>query len=316
MMTKEKAEFLSSDKRTKIKYFEWKDASKAPRGVLQIAHGMTEHIERYEEFIEYMVSQGFVVVGNNHLGHGDSVISKHELGYFSELEEHPMFLLVDDMHTLRQITEKKYAGIPYFMLGHSMGSYLLRAYLSMHSEGLSGAIIVGTGREEDSMMKLGMNICKFLAKLFGWHHRSKFVKKLSYGSAYKGFNVDGSNIKMSWLSHNEENIKEYFADPRCTFTFTLNGYYGLMDIVLYDDNMENIKRTKKDLPLFIISGEKDPVGNLGTGVKQVYDMYEEAKMTDITWKLYKDDRHEILNELDRQVVYKDIISWINVRTAL
>ncbi|MCR5273154.1 MAG: lysophospholipase [Lachnospiraceae bacterium] len=313
MVSKEKGEFLSSDKRTKIKYFIWKNEDVDHRGILQIAHGMTEHIGRYEEFAEFMADNGFVVVGNNHLGHADSVVSKKEWGYFSELEEHPMFLLLEDMHILRGIIQKDYANLPYFMLGHSMGSYILRAYLTKYSEGIAGGIIVGTGKEDDSTMKLGKNICSFLAKIFGWHHRSKLMQKLSYGAPYKGFNMDGTDIANSWLSHNEDSIKEYFADERCTFRFTLNGYYALMDIVIFDNNMENVKKTNKDTPLFIISGSKDPVGNLGVGVKQVYDMYEDAGMNDITWKLYEDFRHEILLEIGRESVYKDILAWVNVR---
>ncbi|MCR5468905.1 MAG: lysophospholipase [Lachnospiraceae bacterium] len=316
MVSREKGNFLSSDKRTKIVYYVWQDDEvETKRGILQMAHGMTEHIGRYDEFATYMAEQGFIVVGNDHLGHGASVVSKREWGYFSEIEEHPMFLLVQDMHTLRGIIEEKYKSdnLPYFMLGHSMGSYVLRAYLCMHSDGLAGAILVGTGKEEDSAMKLGMGICKALAKMLGWHHRGKLIKRLSAGPAYKGYNMDGSDIVNSWLSHNVEDIKNYFADERCTFTFTLNGYYALMDVVLYDNQKENIAKTNKDVPLFIISGEKDPVGNLGVGVKEVYDMYEDAGMKDITWKLYKDDRHEILHEPDRDVVFKDILSWINVR---
>jgi len=315
MVEKRNVEFMSSDKRTTIKGFVWEDKSVEPKAVLQIAHGMVEYIDRYEEFAMFMAENGFVVAGNDHLGHGASVINKKEWGYFSELEEHPMMLLVEDLNTLRGMISAEYPDLPYIMLGHSMGSYVLRGYLTKYSEGLSGAIIVGTGKEEDGMMKLGMGICKAMAKLFGWHYRSKFVQGLSYGKAYKGFNTDGTDLTKSWLSHNIPNMEKYYADERCTFIFTLNGYYGLMDMVSYDNQRENNDKVNKELPLFIISGANDPVGNLGAGVKAVYDDYEAIGMKDITWKLYEGDGHEILNELDREVVFKDILSWINIRLA-
>ena len=258
-MTKEKQfSFLSKDGKTKIHAVKWMPESGEYRAVLQITHGMVEYIERYKPFAEFLNDQGVLVVGHDHLGHGASVASEEELGYFAEPD--PSDTLVEDMHTLRTTIQTENPGVPYFMMGHSMGSYMLRKYLCIHPEGVAGA--------------------------------------------------------NSWLSKNVDNVKAYYADPRCTFLFTVNGYKGLMEAVLFDNQMENIKKVPKNLPLFFVSGADDPVGDLGEGVKKVYGMYKDAGVSDITYRLYEDDRHEILNETDRDQVMADIAAWLNVHVEL
>lgn len=312
-MTKEKQmRFLSKDGKTMIHAVRWCPESGQYKAVLQITHGMVEYIERYRPFAEYMNGQGFLVVGHDHLGHGSSITSKEEWGYFAE--ENPSDTVVEDMHQLRTMVQGENPGVPYFMLGHSMGSYMLRKYLCLHSEGVSGAVIMGTGCVPDGTTKMGLTLCSIIAKFRGWHYRSKLVQSLSYSRPYKKYDLYGKDYSNSWLSKNVENVKEYYAEPRCTFLFTVNGYRGLMEAVLYDNQMENIRKVPKELPLFFVSGADDPVGDLGKGVKKVYGMYKEAGMTDITYKLYENDRHEILNETDRERVFADIGAWLNVRT--
>lgn len=219
------------------------------------------------------------------------------------------------MHTLREITRKEHPGVPYFMLGHSMGSYMLRKYLAIHGEGLTGAIIMGTGCIPDNTTKLAMFIAKLQAAFFGWHHRSKLLQKLSYDKYYHQFDLTGKDASNSWLTKDEEIVKTYYADPKCTFVFTVNAYMGLFEAVLFDNQKENIEAVPKSLPLFFVSGAMDPVGGCGSGVKKVYNKFDVAGKEDITWKLYDNDRHEILNETDRDVVYHDIRAWMNVHLA-
>ena len=161
--------------------------------------------------------------------------------------------------------------------------------------------------------KLGINVCKFLAKIFGWHHRSKLVESLSFGGPYKKYDLSGKTLSNSWLTKDEDIVKFYYSEPRCTFKFTLNGYLGLMEAVLYDNQLENVKKVPNKLPIFIVSGQDDPVGDNGVGVKKVYDLFKEAGSLDITYKLYENDRHEILNETDRDKVYADLLAWMRVR---
>lgn len=312
MSKAENFSYPSSDGKTQIHAVCWKPEQGEIRGILQINHGMIEYIERYEDFASYMNRQGYLVVGNDHVGHGHSVVSEKEFGFFGEVE-HPSDILVEDMHTLRKMMQKEYQHLPYFMLAHSMGSYMLRKYLALHGENLSGAIIVGTGSEDDKLMKIGMIICTMMAKVRGWHYRSRFLQKLSYGKPYRKFDLYGKHPENSWLTKDMQIIAKYMENPFCTFRFTINGYFGLMEAVYFDNQIENIEKIPKKLPVFLVSGEDDPVGNLGKGVKKVYDQYEAAGIQDLTCKLYKNDRHEILNETDKDVVYKDIYDWIRIR---
>lgn len=311
MATKEEFSFLSKDGKTKIHAVKWLPESGEYRGILQITHGMIEYIDRYDEFAEFLTEKGFMVVGHDHLGHGKSVTSEADWGFFCD--ENPSDTLVADMHQLREMIQKDNENVPYFMLGHSMGSYMLRKYLALHGEHLRGAIIMGTGCVPDNTTKLGLKMCSFIATFCGWHHRSKLLQQLSYTKPYKRYDLTGKTLSNSWLSKNEESVKKYYSDPMCTYLFTVNGYKGLMEAVLFDNQMDNVKKVPKKLPLFLASGADDPVGDLGEGVKKVYEMFQEAGSQDITWKLFETDRHEILNELDRQQVYEDILAWMTVR---
>ena len=312
-MTKEEVfSFPSADGRTTVHAVRWTPEDGKYRAVLQITHGMVEYIERYRAFAEFLNDNGFLVVGHDHIGHSESVVSKDEWGFFAE---HPSDTVVADMHTLREMTQKEHPGVPYFMLGHSMGSYMLRKYLAIHGEGLTGAIIMGTGCIPDNTTKLAMIIAKLQAAFLGWHHRSKLLQKLSYDKYYHQFDLTGKDASNSWLTKDEEIVKNYYADPKCTFVFTVNAYMGLFEAVLFDNQQENIEAVPKSLPLFFVSGAMDPVGGCGSGVKKVYNKFDTAGKEDITWKLYDNDRHEILNETDRDVVYHDILAWMNVHLA-
>lgn len=312
-MLKKEFYFPSSDGQTQIHVIQWFPEA-GVKAVLQISHGMVEYIDRYDEFARYLAERGFCVVGHDHLGHGRSVQSQEYLGYFHE--EKGNQYVISDIHRLRKMTEKEYPGVPYFMMGHSMGSYMLRKYLCIHPEGVAGAVIMGTGAMPDSTMKFGLFLCRTIALFRGWHYRSRLMQSLSYSKPYKRYDLYGKDYANSWLSKNVENVKTYYADPRCTFLFTVNGYKGLMEAVLFDNQMENIKKVPKNLPLFFVSGADDPVGDLGEGVKKVYGMYKDAGVSDITYRLYEDDRHEILNETDRDQVMADIAAWLNVHVEL
>ncbi|MBO5302741.1 MAG: alpha/beta fold hydrolase [Lachnospiraceae bacterium] len=310
-MLKENFTFLSKDGKTQIHAVKWMPDTKEWSVVLQITHGMQEYIERYAEFAEFLTKRGFLVVGHDHLGHGESVTSPQEYGFFTEVA--PSDTLVADMHTLRELVQKENPSLPYFMLAHSMGSYMLRKYITIHNKNLSGAIIVGTGCMPDATMKLGMFICRTLAKFRGWHYVSGFVKKLSFMGPYKKYDVTGNDITKNWLTRDLVIAEKYYHDKKSSFSFTVNGYYGLMEAVYYDNQPQNHAKIPKDLPVFFVSGDKDPVGDMGEGVKKAYAQYEAAGLKDITWKLYTDGRHEILNEINRKEVFEEIYSWISVR---
>lgn len=312
-MVREDFHFLSEDAKTKIHGVRWLPDDGAVHGVIQLVHGMQEYIDRYEEFAEFLTGHGFLVVGHDHLGHGQSVRSKRYLGYFCKSK--PSDVLVKDIHQVTKITRGAYPGLPYFIFGHSMGSYLLRKYLTIHSSDVDGAIICGTGKVPDASCYGGMAVCALIAMFRGWHYRSNFVKNATFGKSYAKFCMDGSAPENSWLSRNVESVKKYYKDPLCTVDFTLNGFYGLFSTVAYDNKDKYIKQIRADLPMLIISGSEDPVGDAGVGVKRVYQQYLRAGLKNVTMKLYEGDRHELTNELDRADVYADVWEWITLKSG-
>lgn len=311
MAVKETFTFLSADGKTNVHAVKWVPESGEYRAILQITHGMIEYIGRYEAFAEFLTEKGFMVVGHDHIGHGESVADQKDWGFFTE--KNPSDTLVADMHQLRTMVQAENPKVPYFMLGHSMGSYMLRKYLAFHDENLRGAIIMGTGTVPDATTKFGLKFCSFIAAFRGWHYRSKLIQSLSYSKPYRQYDLTGKDVTNSWLTKDVEMVKKYYHEPKCTFMFTVNGYKGLMEAVLFDNQIENVKKISNKLPIFIVSGADDPVGDCGEGVKKVYNMFQEAGSEDVTWKLYENDRHEILNETDRQQVYEDLLAWMNVR---
>ena len=309
MAGKREFTYLSGDGRTKIHAVEWRPDKGKPKAVLQIFHGMVEYIERYEDFATYLTEKGFLVVGNDHLGHGASVVSEEDWGYFAE--ENGNEILLRDVRGLHKKTAKRYPELPYFILGHSMGSFLLRQYLCRFGEELSGAIIMGTGTQPLPALRFGQKLCRTAAKLRGWHYRWTFVDKLAFGGYHKHF--PDARTKRDWLTKDRQIVDAYLADPRCCFLFTLNGYYNLFRSIEDASNPEQLRKMPKDLPVLFVSGAEDPVGNFGKGVEQVRKSFEAVGMQDITWILYENDRHEILNETDRSLVYRDLYAWLYVR---
>ncbi len=300
--------YPSRDGVTEIHAIEWIPEGEV-KAVLQICHGMTEHILRYAEFAEYLNERGICVVGNDHLGHGSSVQGEEYYGYFHEKEGNRY--VIGDIHKLRGIISRKYPSAKYFMLGHSMGSFLLRQYLTMYAKGLSGAVIMGTGYHGMPELVMGQALCRMFALVKGWKYRSEFINNLSFGGYNKRFKdeTDGSY----WLSSDPENCKRYMEDPLCGFTFTVNGYYQMFEGMKTLAKKESVMRVPQDLPVFFVAGSDDPVGDFGKAVHKVYCKYLAAGMRDVQLKLYKGDRHEILNERDRQQVYADLYTWLSNR---
>ena len=303
--------FLSNDGKTAIHAVKWLPDSGEYHAILQITHGMVEYIERYAPFAEFLTTKGYMVVGHDHIGHGQSVASKEDWGFFCDGT--PSDTVVADMHKLRTLIQEENPSLPYFMLGHSMGSFMLRKYLSYHNDNLRGVIIMGTGFIPANVTKLAIGLTKIIGKIRGSKHRSKFISNLAFGADYKEFDMTGAHPEKSWLTKDVDIVRKYYQTPECTFMFTVNGYQGLFEAVNFCCDAENAKLIPKKLPMFIVSGEQDPVGGLGKGVKDTYYLYQEAGLLDLTYKMYENDRHEILNETDKQVVFDDILAWMNVR---
>ena len=300
--------FMSKNGKTKLNTVVYIPEGREPRAILQIAHGMAEYILRYEPFASYLAGEGFIVAGHDHLGHGKSVNTWSDYGYFSTK---PLHTLIRDMHQLRVNMAKRYPGLPYFMMGHSMGSYLLRSYLALYGEGLSGAVIMGTGYAAPVAADFGIEMTKLLAAFKGWHYRSLMVQAMTYNKSYRGYDVTSKDPKKSWLTKDYPIAEKYQDDPLCGFLFSLNGHKGLFEAVHFSCMQKNVNRIPGNLPILLVSGQEDPVGDRGKGVEKVFSMMEKAGIGDLTLKLYPGDRHEILNETDRERVMEDILDWLS-----
>lgn len=303
-MRKEHFTYPSHDGITNIHAIRWIPEGNV-RAVLQISHGMVEFIDRYDAFAAYLTENGIAVTGNDHLGHGSSVRSEKQYGYFAQKDGNKTLLA--DIHRLRRITGKSYPETPYFLLGHSMGSFLARQYLCIHGEGLRGAIIMGTGYQPRIAAQFGMAASWLMARVTGWEYRSRLIDSLAFGGYNRRF---GRPDGKEWLSRNEENVRWYQGEKLCNFRFTLNAYYNLFYSVYTLTYPDLLERMPKELPVLFVSGGDDPVGQLGCGVQRVYGQFLALGMTDVSCRLYPKDRHEILNESDRETVYGDILRWI------
>lgn len=313
-MEKKELTFQSHDGKTEVHTVILKPEGEI-RGVVQITHGMVEYIERYRNFAEFLVKHGFLVSGMDLVGHGDSVASPDDWGYVDA--EHPGAVWVSDMHTLKRITESwitRDKNIPYFMLGHSMGSYLVRMYMGHYGKRVDGVILTGTGYVDPKLTRIGLKLAGIESKIFGGRHHGRLITALSFGGApYRMFDMTGKDYAHSWLTKDVDIVKQYYTDPRTTFQFTVKGYQGLFETVLYtcDDSYRN--KLKQDVPVLIASGADDPVGDMGEGVRKVKKLLKNSGVSRVELKLYPGDRHEVLNETDREDVYDDILQWLEVR---
>ena len=276
------------------------------RAVLQLSHGMVEFIDRYKPLAEYLAAQGILVTGHDHLGHGASIRTKTDYGYFAQPDGNRAVL--DDLHAVTEQTKALYPGVPYFLLGHSMGSFYARQYLCEWGDELDGAIILGTGYQPKALVATARALCRVLAVFFGWQHRSKLVANLSFAGYNKG--LEG-RTPQDWLNRDAAEVDKYRAEERCMFTFTLNAYYSMFTGILRLYDPAFLGQMPKDLPLLFLAGDADPVGEQGRGVQRAIDSLRAVGVQNIRQKLYPGARHELLMELNRQEVMDDIAHWLN-----
>ena len=277
-----------------------------PRGILQIVHGISEHSGRYEHFAAFLAELGFLVVAEDHLGHGKSAPDKADRGYFAKRKGWKT--VVDDIAELHRRTAAQYPGVPYFLMGHSMGSFLTRTYLFRKPAPLAGVILSGTAQQPGWMLVGGRLLTRLYRLVAGERFRSGFVHGIAMGGYNKAFFPNRTD--KDWLTRDERVVDAYVKDPRSGGRPTVGLYSDLMQGLTQMQKPANLQKMQKDLPIFFIAGDKDPVGAMGEGVKAAYNSMLEAGCTDITLKLYAGCRHELLNELNRDEVYEDLKDWL------
>lgn len=275
-----------------------------PVAVVQIIHGIAEYVERYDDFARYLNRLGFLVVAEDHMGHGKSINGEGIQGYFHG----GWFTAVEDSYQLLQDTRKEFPDLPYVLFGHSMGSFMTRTILEKYPDsGISAAVICGTGWQPKAVLNTGIGVCRMVCKQQGEKKPSKILEKLVFSNYNK--RVEHPRTSYDWLTRDSGIVDRYLADPFCGFTPTGGLMRELLTGIRYEQ--ENLSAMKKNLPVLFIAGGDDPVGNYGKGVLRSAEAFRKAGMLDVSCKIYPLGRHEILNEINREEVYQDISSWLN-----
>lgn len=275
-----------------------------PKAVIQLHHGMAEHSERYAEFARYLNKNNYVVFIHDMANHGKSNQRIEDSEYFGD--KNGWQALAEDMKEVYNIAKREFPGYDHFIFGHSMGSFIARYFLIKYVIDIHGAVLCGTGGK-NPFAPLLTGTASLTGRLRGTKYRSKLIDSLVFGSYNNRFQ---KRTKFDWLSRNIHNVDRYLEDERCGRLFTCAAFGDLAQLLIRVNKKEWYDAVPEDLPVFLIAGEMDPVGNYAKGVREVYEgLKSRQKKVDI--KLYENDRHEILNESDREVVFRDIVGWLD-----
>lgn len=276
---------------------------KDPKAVVMLSHGMCDYIERYEGFAEFLCGNDIALAGNDHLGHGSSIINESMLGYFGQ--ERGYVDMVRDLHRMKTVLDERFPGIPHFLLGHSMGSFIARIYLSKYSDRWDGAMLMGTAGGMAGSVPL-RKLLDVLERDRGDYYRPGVGARM-----FDVFSIRIPNRRTpaDWLSRDEKDVDSFLADPKCNFTFTVAGYRDMLNALLCSNSRPVIENTPTEIPLLFLSGSMDPVGQYGSGVRKAVRRYAEHGC-DVNLRIYPNARHELLFELNREEVMRDIYSFI------
>lgn len=310
-MQKREFYFTSCDGKTKVHAVEWKPDGEVV-GILQIAHGVTEYIFRYEDLARYLTNKGFLVVGNDLLGHGESIVKDSKPMYFGTTGSWKF--VVEDLNTCRKIVKEKFPDVPYCLLGFSLGSFLVRTYLIDYPKTVDAAIILGTGQTSLLQIAIAKFIAKREARKVGEEHTSPMIRKLTFETYNRFFSPNRTDF--DWLCSSEKNLDIYIADPLRGGDLSAGPFREMLSGMTYTIRKRNIKKMDRDMPILLVSGDKDPVGDCGKGVKRTYKLFKEIGIRDVSLKLYSGLRHDILNEDCREDIYRYLYKWLVDRLLL
>lgn len=281
----------------------------AVRGIVQISHGMCDYVENYALLAERLTAAGILVCGNDHRGHGNTAEDARDLGYFGSSG---ITGVLHDLRRMNKFIRTKFPGVPLVLLGHSMGSFLARAYITEYPDTVDGAIIVGTAGF-DNPARAGQMLATAIAKSRGGHYRSKLL----YDMTFKGYNLRfPGEGQFAWLSRDETAGKKFENDPTRNFIFTANGYAGLFSVLAAVSKPAWAQAYPKSLPTILMAGDMDPVGNYGKGPTAVYERLKAAGVQPIALKLYPGARHELHNERNKEEFFTDVLEWIQTNIPL
>ena len=303
--TKSEHFFKSSNGVDNIAYYIYTPNQKA-KAVVQLCHGMNEYMGRYEHFIDHLCSMGYAVIGNDHLGHGNSVSDNDDLGYFAL--EHGWIYLIKDVRRLQLIGRSLFGKIPYCFIGHSMGSLILRCFLARYSGDTDGAVLLGTVGVHPGV-DAGIVLAESEIALHGVKSRSGKIHRLLFGLS--NIRVEDKRTEFDWISRDERVVADYIADKKCNFIFTSSAFKDLFYLLDYCSKMSWYSKVRKDIPMLLMAGTDDPIGTYGMGVMQIYKRMVRHGFENAELKLWDGCRHELLNETNRMEVYAEIVRWLD-----
>ena len=292
-------------------FFEPSDEKTEVKATLLIVHGMAEHSGRYAEFAQFLADHGVAVVTYDHLGHGKTIKTERDLGFFGE--EHPVQSLLKDVIIMADTLKNRHPDVPHFVMGHSMGSFIIRNVLKHHAGTFSGAILMGTA-DANPLTKVLLPVNKILAKVASRKQNPVFAKVMNKVLNSK-LEDRISSSEFAWLTEDPASIEIYEADPLTGFDFTNNGFMTLFSLMETGLNKNWATTIAKNFPMLFISGEDDPIGDMGHGIRKIVTRLNNKNFSNVDIQLYPNMRHEPLHEKDHKIVYQDILEWIESNTS-
>lgn len=275
-------------------------------GIIQISHGMSEEAGRYKRFANYLTDNGYIVYINDHRGHGKSAENINRIGILAQKDG--IHCIVKDLNKLTKIIKTENNGLPIFLFSHSMGSFAAQKYIIDYSEDIDGVILSGTNGLHGIEVDLGFLVAKVMSKIQGREKKAYLIDKLAFGGFNKKFKPNKS--EFDWLSRDFKEVEKYIENEYCGVVFSNGYFYDLFKLFKEIRNTNNLKKINSKLPIYIFAGDKDPVGKFGKGVTKLYDNYKKVGIENVEYKLYKDGRHEMLNEINREEVMKNTLNWL------
>lgn len=307
MSVNQEFRFPSADGTTTLYGRTWAPEHGAPKAVLQLVHGIAEHIGRYDRFARFMSDHGYLVCAEDHLGHGNTPENAEDLGYTADKDG--WVKMTDNVRALHERIAPQYPGIPYFILGHSMGSFLTRSYLIRYPGTVDACALLGTGQQPESVLKAGLAACRLEQIRLGKRGRSKLLQSLCFGAYNSQFKPN--RTESDWVCSVDEVVDAYIADPFCQVMPTVTLMRDMLTGIRFNQQAENLAKMDKTTPVFFLSGDQDPVGSNGKGVRAAYQSFLDAGCGHVRLKLYPGGRHEMLNEHNWQDVYDELLSWFD-----
>ena len=297
--------FPSSDGKNTIYAEIYTPKNVPPRGIVQLAHGMIDYTGRYTALAAFLTSHGFIFAGHHHLGHGKSVSTPEDFGFFAERDGYKY--VIEDVHIMNKHLRKSYPNLPLILFGHSMGSFISRLYAVEHPSSIAGLVIHGTGGP-NPLVGVGKALAGLIKSFYGPRHRSELINNMAFGSYNNKYpKEEGHN---AWLTRDLEKVAGRDTDEFTLFKFTVSGYIDLFTFLAGSNSKAWFKNYPKSLPTIIMSGDMDPVGNYGKGPRYVYKQLMINGADNVTLKMYEGARHELFNEYNADEVFGDILAWL------